>query len=127
MLHTIKEWWKKAPQDQKQNLNDTIATLELPTKPKGETWAEFEAWWDQLSDEELTEVIRGFTESLRGGVNSFALEDVHEIERWDRRITVIEQVPMFKGVPRDSLGAGMRRFMDYSDERGTSSIVRVRV
>jgi hypothetical protein len=44
MLDTIREWWENAPQDQKSQLNDTIATLGLPTKPKGETWSDLEAW-----------------------------------------------------------------------------------
>jgi O-methyltransferase involved in polyketide biosynthesis len=127
MLDTIRGWWRKAPQDQKQNLNHTITTLDLPTKPKGETWSDLEACLNQLSGKELTEVIRGFTESLRSGADAFALEDAREIEQWDPRITLLEQIPMFKGVPRDSMDAGMRRFMDYNDEGAVSSIVRARV
>ena len=126
MLDTIRRWWKNAPQDQKQKLNDTIATLDLPTKPKGETWPDLEAWLNQLSGKELMEMVRGFMNSC-GGADALALGDAREIEKWDRRITVIEQFPMFKDIPRDSLDADVRRFMDYSDERGTSRIVRVRV
>ena len=127
MLETIKAWWKKAPQDQKSQLTDTIVTLDLPTKPKGTAWADLEAWLNQLSDKELVEMMRGFGRSFRGGVDPWALEDASEIEKWDRRITVIEQRPLFKDVPRDSVDADMRRFMDYSDESAVSSIVRVRV
>jgi hypothetical protein len=69
-------------------------------------------------------VIRGFSESFH---STWALEDAREIEKWDRRITVIEQLPMFKDIPRDSLDADMRRFVDYNDEGAVSSIIHVRV
>jgi hypothetical protein len=126
-LDTIGEWWKKASQDQRRQLTDSIAALDLPTKPKGETWSDFEAWWNRLSDEELVEMMRGFLKSFRSGADAWALEDAREIEKWDRRITVIEQLPLFKDIPRDSLDADMRRFMDYSDESAVSSIVHLRV
>jgi hypothetical protein len=126
-LDTIREWWKKAPQDRKRLLTDTIAALDLPTKPKGETWSDLEAWLKQLSGKETVEMMRGFMRSFRSGADAWALEDAREIEKWDRRITVIEQVPMFKGVSRDSVDANVRRYMDYSDESAMSSIVRVRV
>jgi O-methyltransferase involved in polyketide biosynthesis len=127
MLDTIKQWWKKAPQDQKQKLSETIATLDLSTKPKGETWSDLEAWWNQLSDKELVKVMRGFRESSRSGAGHWDLKDAREIEKWDRRITVIEQRPLFKDLPRDSLDAEMRRFVDYNDESAMSSIVHLRV
>jgi O-methyltransferase involved in polyketide biosynthesis len=123
----IKEWWKNAPQGQKRQLNDTIATLDLPTKPKGETWSDLEAWWNQLSDAERAEFLRILRKSAHIGGDPWALEDVHEIEKWDRRITVIEQLPMFKGVSRDSLEADVRRYMDYTDELGRSCVVHLRV
>ena len=127
LFDTIREWWKKAPQDQKQKLNDTIVALDLPIKPEGSAWADLEAWWNQLSDKEQVEVMRDLSKSFRSGALTWALKDAHEIEKWDPRITVIEQLPMFKDIPRDSVDADMRRFMDYSDERGTSSIVHLRV
>jgi O-methyltransferase involved in polyketide biosynthesis len=127
MLDTIRKWWKKAPQDQKQKLNDTITALDLPTKPKGETWSDFEAWWNQLSGKVLMEVMRGFIKSFRSGADVWTLEDTREIEKWDRRITVIEELPLFKDIPRESLNADMRRYMDYSDESAVSSIVHLRV
>ena len=52
---------------------------------------------------------------------------IHEITRWDNRITVIDEFPMFKNIPRDSLGEEMRRFMDYNDEGEESSIIHLRV
>jgi O-methyltransferase involved in polyketide biosynthesis len=126
-LDTIREWWKKALQDQRQKLNDTIATLDLPTKPQGETWSDLEAWLNQLSGKETMEMTRGFMRSFRSGTDALALADAREIEKWDPRITVIEQVPMFKGVPRDSVDANVRRYLDYSDESAVSSIVHLRV
>jgi O-methyltransferase involved in polyketide biosynthesis len=127
LVEVIKEWWKKAPQDQKEKLNDMIATVELPTKPKGTAWSDLEAWWNQLSDKEMQEVMRGFTTSFRSGVDMWELEDAREITKWDGRITVIDQFPTFKNIPRDSLDADMRRFMDYNDERRVSSIIHLRV
>jgi hypothetical protein len=127
MLDAIRTWWKKAPHDQKQKLNDTIATLDLPTKPKGSAWADLEAWWDQLSDNQMVKVMRGFRESSRSGAGRWDLKDAREIEKWDRRITVIEQLPLFKDIPRESLDADMRRYVDYNDESAMSSIVHLRV
>jgi O-methyltransferase involved in polyketide biosynthesis len=127
MFDTIRKWWKNAPQDQKQKLNDTITALDLPTKPESETWSDFEAWWNQLSDKETVDVIRDLSESFRSGADVWTLEDAREIEKWDRRITVIEQVSTFKDIPPDSLDPDVRRFMEYSDESAVSSIVRVRV
>ena len=127
LLDVIKEWWIKAPQGQKEKLNDMIATLELPTKPKGKAWSDLEAWWNQLNEKETMEVIRGFRRSFRGDVDAWEVKDAREITTWDDRITVIDQFPMFKNIPRDLFDADMRRFMDYSDERGRSSIIHLRV
>jgi hypothetical protein len=126
-LDTIREWWKKAPQDQKQKLTDTIAALDLPTKPEGEMWSDFEAWLNQLSGKELMDIMRGSMKSFRSSADAWTLEDAREIEKWDRRITVIEQLPLFKDIPRESLDADIRRYMDYSDESAMSSIVHLRV
>jgi O-methyltransferase involved in polyketide biosynthesis len=127
LLDAIKEWWINAPQGQKEKLNDMIATLELPTKPKGKAWSDLEAWWNQLNEKETMEVIRGFRRSFRGDVDAWEVKDAREITTWDDRITVIDQFPMFKNIPRDLFDADMRRFMDYSDERGRSSIIHLRV
>jgi hypothetical protein len=123
----IKEWWKNAPQGQKKQLNDAIAALDLPKKPKGETLSDLQAWWAQLSDAERAEFLRGLRKSAHIGGDPWALEDAHEIEKWDPRITVIEQLPMFKDIPRDSLDADVRRYMDYTDELGRSCVVHLRV
>ena len=127
LFGTIREWWKKAPQDQRRQLSDMITKLDLLTKPKGTSWFDLEAWLNQLSEEELAELMRGFGRSFSGDADAWSLEDAREIEGWDPRITVIEQIPMFKDIPRDSVDEDMRRFMDYSDESEVSNIVHVRV
>jgi O-methyltransferase involved in polyketide biosynthesis len=123
----IKEWWQAAPQDQKKRLKDAIAALELPKKPKGETLSDLETWWNQLSEAEKAEALRGLSQTVHPGGDSWALEDAYELEKWDHRITVLDQLPLFKGIRRDTLDEHMRRFMDYSDEEGKSYIVHLRV
>ena len=129
-MEALKDWWEKAPQDQKDKLNDMIATLKTPTKPKGKEWSDLEAWWNQLSDTEKEEAVRDLMTAFShtsGGVGMWALEDANEITKWDNRITVIDQFPLFKNIPRDSLSADMRRVMDYIDESGGLNIFHLRV
>ena len=123
----LKDWWEKAPQDQKDKLNDMIATLKTPTKPKGKEWSDLEAWWNQLSDKEKEEAVRDLMTAFRGGVSMWALEDTNEFTKWDNRIAVLDQFPLYRNIPRDSLSADMRRLMDYSDESGGSNIIHLRV
>ncbi|HXY86849.1 MAG TPA: class I SAM-dependent methyltransferase [Candidatus Acidoferrales bacterium] len=52
VVEALKDWWEKAPQDQKDKLNDMITALEISIKPKGKEWTDIEAWWDRLSDKE---------------------------------------------------------------------------
>ena len=126
-MEAMKDWWEKALQDQKDKLNDMIATLKTPTKPKGKEWSDLDAWWNQLSDKEKEEVMVGVMTFFRGGVGLWTLEDASEFTKWDSRITVIDQLPMFKNIPRNSVSAEIRRVMDYSDERIGSSIIHLRV
>ena len=123
----MKDWWEEAPQNQKDKVNDMIATLKTPTKPKGKEWSDLEAWWDQLSDTEKAGALRDLMTAFRGRVGMWAPKDTNEIAKWDSRISVIDRFPMFKNIPRDSLSADMRRFMDYNDERGELSIIHLRV
>ncbi|MGB8312813.1 MAG: class I SAM-dependent methyltransferase [Halobacteriota archaeon] len=125
-MEALKDWWEKASQDQKDKLNDMIAALKIPTKPNGKEGADIEAWWDQLSDKEQEWVVRDFMTSYREGWR-WTLEDANEITKWDSRITVIDQFPMYRNIPRDSLNTDTRRLMDYSDERGGSNIIHLRV
>ena len=100
----IKDWWKKAPKGQKEKLNDVIASLELLKKPKGKRWSDLEAWWNQLSDKEIVEVMRGFRKSFRAGAGTWELQDARELTKWDNRITVLDQFPMFKKHPTRFVG-----------------------
>jgi O-methyltransferase involved in polyketide biosynthesis len=132
-MEALKEWWEKAPQDQKDKVSDMIATLETPIKPKGKEWTDVEAWWDQLSDTEKEEALRDLMTvfqsmyPFRGRAGAWLPKDINEITKWDSRICVIDQFPLYRNIPRDSLSAEMRRFMDYNDERGGLSIIHLRV
>jgi O-methyltransferase involved in polyketide biosynthesis len=127
MVEALKDWWEKAPQDQKDKITDMIATLKTSTKPKGKEWSDLEAWWNQLSDTEKEEAVHDLMTAFRGGVGMWTVGDANEFTKWDKRITVIDQSPMFKNIPRDSLSADLRRLMDYSDESGRASIFHLRV
>ncbi len=127
LVEALKDWWEKAPQDQKDKVTDMIATLKIPTKPKGKEWSDLEAWWNQLSDKETREALRGLMTAFHGGVDTWALEDASEFTKWNNRITVIDQFPMFENIPRDSLSAEIRRALDYGDESGRYTIIHLRV
>jgi O-methyltransferase involved in polyketide biosynthesis len=128
LMEALKEWWEKAPQDQKDKVNDMIAMLKTPTKPKGKEWADLEAWWDQLSDKEKDEAWHGFRIFPHIGFVRWTLEDANEITKWDSRITVVDQLPMFKNISKDpSLSRAVQRFMDWSDEHSRSNIFLLRV
>ena len=130
LMEALKDWWEKAPQNQKGKL---IVALKNPTKPKGKGWADLKAWWGQLSDKEKDEAWRDFRafsernfEQVSWG--RWTLEDANEITKWDKRITVIEQFPLYRNISRHpSLSADVRQFMDYNDESGGSNIIHLRV
>jgi O-methyltransferase involved in polyketide biosynthesis len=126
-MEALKDWWKRAPQDKKDELNDMIATLKTPTKPRGKEWFDFEVWWNRLSDTEKEGAVRDLMTAFRGGVGPWALEDVDEFTKWDKRIAVLDQFPLYRNIPRDSVSSEMRRVMDYSDEYGGSNIIHLRV
>jgi len=126
-MEALKDWWEKAPQDQKDKMNDLIATLKTPTTPNGTEWSDLEAWWNQLSDKETEEAVRDLMTAFRGGVVPWALEDVNEFTKWDKRIAVLDQFPLYRNISRDSVSAEMQRVMDYSDEYGGSNIIHLRV
>jgi O-methyltransferase involved in polyketide biosynthesis len=123
----LKDWWEKAPQDQKDAVYDIITALKTFITPKGREWADIEAWWDQLSDKEKEGALRDFMESSRRGFIKWALEDVNEIAEWDSRITMIDQFPLYRNISRGSVSADIRRVMDYSDESGRFNIFHLRV
>jgi len=126
-LEALKDWWERAPQDQKDKLIDFIATLRVPIKPKGKEWVDLELWWDQLSAKEKDEALHDLIASSRSSAGGWTLEDANEIIKWDSRITVIDQFPLFRNIARDSLSADVRRLMDYSDKTGMSNIFHLRL
>jgi len=126
-MEALKDWWEKAPQDQKDKVNEMIATLKIPTKPNGKEWSDLEAWWNVLSDKEKEGALRDFMDASRRGFIKWALEDAHEITKWDNRITVLDQFLLYRNIPRDSVSADVRRLMDYSDKSGIFNIIHLRV
>jgi O-methyltransferase involved in polyketide biosynthesis len=124
----LKDWWDKAPQDQKDKL---ITTLKLTIVSKnGELldFEDFEAWWNQLSAKETEEVWRDFRAFSNWRLAKWALEDANEITKWDSRIIVIDQFPLYRNIPRDpSLSIESRQFMDYSDKNRRVNILHLRV
>ena len=128
LMEKLKGWWDRAPQDQKDNL---ISMLKTSAGPRGIEWTDVEEWWDQHNAKEMREEMRrNFGAFSRWGVGlgKWALKDVNEITRWDARITVIDQSPLFKDIPRDlSWGKAIRQFMDFSDKNRTSNIFHLRV
>ena len=123
----LKDWWEKAPQNQKDKMIKLMATLRTPTKPRGTDWADIDAWWNQLSAKEMEETWHDFRASSDRYFGRWTLDDVNKITKWDSRITIIDQFPMFKNIKRDSLSTDIRQFMDYSDKNGRLNIFHLRV
>ena len=122
-----KDWWERAPQYQKDKLNDMIAALKIPTKPSGREWADIEAWHNHLSDEEKDEVSRELRKARLGGVDMWTIDDVNKFTKWDNRIVVLEKFPLFKNIPQDSLSAMMQKMIDYYNESDIFNIIHLRV
>jgi hypothetical protein len=123
----LKCWWQKTLQDQKDKL---VSVLTIPDKPHNTEWIDLEAWRDQLSAKEVEETQHHFRASSRWGLglDKWALKDVNEIAKWDNRIAVMEQSPLFKDVSRDtSWSITARRFMDFNDENRISNSYHLRV
>ena len=58
----------------------------------------------------------------------WALRDANKITKWDKRITVIDQLPLFKNIPRDpAWSIDMRRFMDLSERCRLTNIFHLSV
>lgn len=123
-MTAFKNVWIITPMDQKEK---AICALTTPTKPQSAEWTDFETWWNQLSAQEKGKAISDFF------IGSFIacrcpLEDANEMTTWDNRITVVDQFPLFRDIPRDlSLGMSIRQFMDYTDEKGRMKIFHIRV
>ena len=64
---------------------------------------------------------------MKGVTVKWALKDANEFTKWDKRITLIDQLPLFKNIPRDpSWSIGIRRFMDFSDKYRVLNIFHLR-
>jgi hypothetical protein len=58
----------------------------------------------------------------------WALKDARTITKWDNRIEVLDQFPLFKDIPRDpAWGASVNRRMNLSDKNGFMNVVHLRV
>lgn len=122
---TLEGWWEKAPQSQRDEL---ITTLKLPIKSNERGWSDINAWWNKLSTKEIEEVWRNFRALSNWRVPKWALEDANDITTWDDRITVLDQFPMYRNIPRDpSLSIEIRKFMDFSDISARLNIIHLRV
>lgn len=115
-------WKTFFPQAQKDMM---IGALTTSTRPQSAEWDDFKMWWDQLSAQEKSEAMSDFFVGFTCGC---PLEDANEMTAWGDRITVVDQFPLFRDIPRDpSLSMSIRQFMDYTDEKGRIKIVHVRV
>ncbi len=122
----LKKWWQNKPQDEKEKL---LVTLTTNTKPHSTKWVDLESWRKQISASEK-EVARRDVRSIFSnlGLRKWALEDANEMKKWDTRITVIDQFPLFTNILRDpSLGINLRRFMDFSERYKLTNIFHLKV
>lgn len=123
-IRAFKDLWMITP----SALRDTmIGGLTVPTKPQSAEWDDFETWWNQLGAKEKGRAMSDFAVGAAIACRS-PLEDASEIATWDDRITVVDQFPLFRNVPRDpSLSRSVRQFMDYTDEKERIKIFHLRV
>ncbi|MGB8310323.1 MAG: class I SAM-dependent methyltransferase [Halobacteriota archaeon] len=65
---------------------------------------------------------------VENAVIKWVLKDVNEMTTWDKRITVIDQVPYFKNIPREpAWGEEIKRRMNGNDTHKIFKIVHLRV
>jgi len=124
LIESFKHAWKIFPQNHKDKMLGALTTL---STPRSTDWTDVEAWWNALSTEEKDNAMHDFRTSMdvRG---RWMVDDVNTLETWDTRITVKDQFPLFRGIPRDpSLSRSIRQFMDLTDSSGNLKIVHVRV
>ena len=124
-VKALKGWWQNNPENQKDKL---LAALKTPTKPRSAEWPDLLAWWCQLDGKEKKAARNDFKAFFHLGLRKWALDDATKITQWDKRITVIDQFPLYRNIPRDpSWSTLIRRFMDYSDRYKMSNIFHLRV
>jgi len=65
---------------------------------------------------------------LRMTATQWALKDARAITKWDNRIKVLDQFPLFKDIPRDpAWGSSVKRFMNLSDSNGMMNVVHLQI
>jgi len=65
---------------------------------------------------------------MRMETTKWALKDARTITKWDNRIKVLDQFPLFKDIPRDpAWGRPVTRWMNLSDRNGMMNVVHLRV
>ena len=65
---------------------------------------------------------------MRMETTKWALKDARTITKWDNRIKVLDQSPLFKDIPRDpAWGRSVTRWMGRSDRNGAMNVVHLRV
>jgi len=116
--------WEKAARDKKDKL---IATITTSVKPSGTEWVDFEAWWNQLSDKETEIMFRDLMAAFASGVSVWELDDVNEFTKWDSRIAVLDQFPLYRNIPRESVSVEIRQFMNTCDRNRALNIIHLRV
>ena len=56
------------------------------------------------------------------------MKDARTITKWDNRIKVLDQFPLFNNIPRDpAWGRLATRWMNLSDKNGFMNVVHLRV
>ncbi len=64
---------------------------------------------------------------MGGAPVKWALREARTITRWDNRVVVVDELPLFKDVPRKSVwGTSINEWMDTVDSHGMSKIVHLR-
>lgn len=123
-MRSYKDLWMILPQDLKKVIISALTTL---TKPESAEWDDFETWWNRLSAQEKGKAMSDFSTGSPA-VCRCPLEDASELTTWDNRITVVDQFPLCRNIPRDpSLSKSIRQFMDYNDKNGRIKIFHMRV
>lgn len=121
-IRAFKNGWTILPQSLRYQMIGALTTL---TKPHSIDWIDVEMWWNQLSAQEKGKAMSDF---FVGFTCRSPLEDANEITTWDNRITVVDQFPLFRNIPRDpSFSMSVRQFMDYTDEKGRIKIFHMGV
>ena len=65
---------------------------------------------------------------LRMTATKWALKDARTITKWDNRIKILDQFPLFKDVPRDpAWGRSVERWMNFSDRNRMMNVVHLQV